>query len=212
MATLIKLGLGIGLISFGASYLDIVRDLFTTVRVSVTGLELSRIDEALQREGISALDADTDLFPKTQDEFEQFLSKSFEDRGRDVTLDQFGNKILYQHPGRETYHIASAGPDKEYGTSDDVLLSRHGKKRRVTHSPKDIEKLMEKEIEKASQGEMSVDSLQNTGFNVNLPPKAPRGFGQSRGSTEAPEMPKQPSKPKTGSSKGLKGLGAGKKP
>ncbi|MBI2194952.1 MAG: hypothetical protein HYU36_23475 [Planctomycetes bacterium] len=215
MATLIKLGIGVGLITFGASYFDIVRDLFTTVRVSVTGLELTRMDEALQRQAALALDAQADPLPKSQEEFENFLRDSFEDRGRDVTLDQFGNRVLYRHGGSSSYFLASAGPDGRYATDDDVLLARSGKKRRVSHSPEDIEKLMHQEINKALSRQASGPLMPDGASGLDDDPgDLTRSFG-SGGDTggQMPREPRQPSvsKPKSERSKAIEGLGAGRK-
>ena len=89
VATLVKFGIIIGTVGFGASYMDVFTDLIMTVKTSLVSIELSGIDDALQREKAMTIDNKVDPYPETQENFNEFLRKSFEDRGRDAALDQF---------------------------------------------------------------------------------------------------------------------------
>ena len=149
MGMMVKLGIPMVLMSFAASYLDIVTDLLNTVRKSVVGIELTKIDEALQRELVMQTERRSDPLPTDREAFYDFLKGAFQDTGRDVTRDQFGQQYFYEHPERTTaYSIVSCGPDKELGSEDDIMLERDGEKRRMSHSLEDIAKAMGTEIEK----------------------------------------------------------------
>jgi len=148
MGMMVKLGIPMVLMSFAASYLDIVTDLLNTVRKSVVGIELTKIDEALQRELVMDTDRRSDPLPADKESFYDFLGEAFQDTGRDVTRDQFGEQYFYEHPERTAYSIVSSGPDRELGNDDDIMLDRDGETRRMSHSLEDIAKAMGDEIEK----------------------------------------------------------------
>ena len=149
MGMMVKMGIPMVLMSFAASYLDIVTDLLNTVRKSVVGIELTKIDDALQRELVMSTERGRDPLPADREGFYDFLKGAFQDTGRDVTRDQFGEQYYYEHPERtQAYSIVSAGPDRELGNDDDLMLERDGETRRMNHSPEDIAKAMGAEIEK----------------------------------------------------------------
>jgi hypothetical protein len=148
MVTAVKFSIPVALLGFAASYMDIVSDILNTVKVSLTGIELSAIDDALQRERYISGDGRKDPFPADQEGFKTFMGMAFEDRGRKNTKDQFGTEYQYTHPAKtEEYTIASAGPDKGFGSDDDIVLQRDGKKRTMSKELGEIAKDMETEIE-----------------------------------------------------------------
>jgi len=128
--------------------MDIVSDILNTVKVSLTGIELSAIDDAMQRERYISGDGRKDPFPADQEGFNTFMATAFEDRGRKNTNDQFGTEYQYSHPEKtEEYTIASAGPDKDFGSEDDIVLNRNGSKRTMSKELGEIAEDMEGEIE-----------------------------------------------------------------
>ncbi|MDP7253599.1 MAG: type II secretion system protein GspG [Planctomycetota bacterium] len=152
MVTAVKFSVPIALLGFAASYMDIVSDILNTVKVSLQGIELSAIDDALQRERFINADGNKDPFPADQDGFNDFMDLAFEDRGRDNSKDQFGIQYQYSHPAKtEQYTIASAGPDKDFGSEDDIVLQRDGKKRTMSKELGEIAKDMEAEIDKEKE-------------------------------------------------------------
>ncbi|MDA0836481.1 MAG: type II secretion system protein GspG [Planctomycetota bacterium] len=149
MVTAVKFAIPVALLGFAASYMDIVSDILNTVKASLTGIELAAIDDALQRERFMSGDGRTDPFPADQEGFIAFMGEAFEDKGRKNTNDQFGTEYQYHHPEKtEQYSIASAGPDKGFGSEDDIVLRREGKKRTMSKELGEIAKDMETEIGK----------------------------------------------------------------
>jgi hypothetical protein len=138
-------------LTFSASYFDVLIDVLRTVRISVQTIELSFIDDALRREAVTIVDPRTDPYPKDQEAFNQFMVTAFENRGSDNTLDQWGTGLRWDHPSKEVYSITCAGPDKEFGTADDLVLKRNGQNREMTKNLDEIAKTMEEEIVKEKQ-------------------------------------------------------------
>lgn len=151
MGGLVKILTPILIIVLGASYSGVLIDVVATARVSLQSIELGAIDDALQREAVMADDPRKDPYPETPADFEEFMQTAFKDRGDDNTEDQWGEPLLYAHPSRQVYTVASKGPDKQPGNEDDLRLERDGDKREMTHSMADIEDMADTEIGKEGQ-------------------------------------------------------------
>lgn len=154
VATLVKFGIIIGTVGFGASYMDVFTDLIMTVKTSLVSIELSGIDDALQREKAMTIDNKVDPYPETQENFNEFMRKSFEDRGRDAALDQFQEFYIWRHrPGNPAidYVVACKGQDKTINTDDDIIMTRDGPKRRISQSLEDVAATMSTEMGKAAE-------------------------------------------------------------
>lgn len=58
------------------------------------------------------------------DNFERFIKSNFEsDPGKDITIDSWGKSYRYINKGN-SYEVSSAGPDGEFGTSDDITYGK----------------------------------------------------------------------------------------
>jgi hypothetical protein len=146
MNAIIKLAGAALLVGFGLSYFNIMGDVVQTVRSSVASNELSQIDDVIRQHAVMTApneNARGDSYPRDQQEFEAVLRESFEDRDRDVTLDQFGRKYIYQYLGLGSYRLLSAGPDGQCPTDDDVCLERRGDKRQMSHGSDEIVRAMQ---------------------------------------------------------------------
>jgi len=164
MVGMVKMLVPLMALGFMASYMDVLQDVLNTVRKSVAGIALCRIDDALYGEFLGSTDPRDDPLPKTREEFFTFMGKAFEDRGSDTAKDQFGTPYYYTYkpkaPERPTYAVLSAGPNQKIGDEDDLALRRCGPKRETTLSPDDIAGLMEKKIgEKRAADEKLVDEM-----------------------------------------------------
>jgi len=153
-------------LGFMASYMDVLQDVLNTVRRSVVGIALSRIDDALYAEFLMNTDPRHDPLPKTREEFFTFMGKAFEDRGTDTAKDQFGTRYFYKYAARvprertPTYAVISAGPNQQVGDEDDLAIRRIGKKRETTLSMDDIAGLMDEKIkQKKAADERLVDEM-----------------------------------------------------
>jgi len=138
-------------LTFSASYFDVLIDVLCTVRISVQTIELSSIDDALRREAVTIIDPRVDPYPKDQEGFNKFMVTAFEGRGSDNTLDQWGTPLAWDHPSKKVYSITCAGPDKGYGTEDDLVLTREGNDRTMTKNLDEIAEMMEEEIVKEKE-------------------------------------------------------------
>lgn len=99
------------------------------VKLSVSGTELGGIDKALL-----VYKHTTGDYPQ-EEQFRQFLSENLLSRGgKDQGLDQWGSSYSYKRYSNG-YRITTAGPDKRFGTEDDLYLERRGNK---TYVNKDI--------------------------------------------------------------------------
>jgi DNA-binding transcriptional MerR regulator len=160
MGGIVKVMVPLVALAVAASYLGVVQDILDTVRKSVVGIALCRIDDALYGECLKQADSRVDPLPKDQEEFLGFMQKAFENRGQDVTKDQFGTPYCYLHPAKPpenpTFTVSSAGPNRTFGDDDDLVVHRHGKTRDMTYPPEDIAKVMEL---KAQQKQQADDQL-----------------------------------------------------
>jgi hypothetical protein len=121
---------------------NVIRNASGTMTVSVQSKSLAAIDTGLYKL-VTDNETDADPLPSDQDEFAEFLEVSFESGVTHEGNDVWGTKLVYHHPVRSYYAVGSAGPDKQFGTDDDIYLGRSGESRGMTH---DLQKIM-KQIE-----------------------------------------------------------------
>ncbi|MDP6360407.1 MAG: hypothetical protein QF473_35170, partial [Planctomycetota bacterium] len=121
---------------------NVIRNASGTMTVSVQSKSLAAIDTGLYKL-VTDNETDADPLPSDQDEFAEFLEVSFESGVTHEGKDVWGTKLVYHHPVRSYYAVGTAGPDKQFGTDDDIYLGRSGESRGMTH---DLQKIM-KQIE-----------------------------------------------------------------
>jgi len=97
---------------------ELVETFGTTSRVAVTATNMQRIDSALQREKLM----EQDTYPR---DFSAFMERSFHGDSVRNGLDNWGQPLMYE-PYRNGYMLASSGPDRQFGTYDDLSIVRQG--------------------------------------------------------------------------------------
>ena len=132
---------------------------------SVTGNVVHTVEAPAQSQALSALDvaiqlrarrdggADPSRYPGDQLAFDQFLQEVFPDEAAKRMLDVWGTKLVYHRPERGLYVIGSAGPDRRFGTNDDLYLRRSGETREMVHSLREVAGAAETERESPRERE-----------------------------------------------------------
>ncbi|MDA1143008.1 MAG: hypothetical protein O3B01_30990 [Planctomycetota bacterium] len=125
---------------------NVIRNASATMTVSVQSKSLSAIDAGLYKL-VTDNKTDSDPLPSEQKEFGECLEVSFDSGFTHEGKDVWGTNLVYHHPVRSYYAVGSAGPDKQFGTDDDIYLARSGDSRGMTHDLQKIMKQMETVVE-----------------------------------------------------------------
>jgi len=97
---------------------DVANTVGASTQVAVTVTNLHSIDAALQREQLME-----DSYPA---DFDAFMDRSFHGDVARIRLDTWGKPLSYERRPNG-YVLSSSGPDGQFGTPDDMSISRHGK-------------------------------------------------------------------------------------
>ncbi len=97
---------------------DLAGTVGTSTQVAVTVTNLHSIDAALQREQLME-----DSYPV---DFDAFMDQSFQGNLARIRLDTWGKPFSYE-PLPNGYMLGSSGPDGQFGTADDMSITRQGK-------------------------------------------------------------------------------------
>ena len=98
--------------------MDLAKTVGMSTQVAVTVTNLHSIDAALQREHLME-----DSYPV---DFDAFMDRSFHGDVARVRLDTWGKPFSYE-PRPNGYVLGSSGPDGQFGTPDDMSITRQGK-------------------------------------------------------------------------------------
>jgi hypothetical protein len=97
---------------------DLAGTLGTSAQVAVTVTNLHLIDAALQREELME-----NSYPVN---FDAFMDQNFQGDLARTRLDTWGQPFGYE-PLPNGYMLGSSGPDGQFGTEDDMSITRQGK-------------------------------------------------------------------------------------
>jgi hypothetical protein len=145
---------------------NVIRNASATMTVSVQSKSLSAIDAGLYKL-VGDNKTDSDPLPSEQLEFGEFLKVSFEDGFTHEGNDVWGAKLVYHHPVQSYYAVGSAGPDKQFGTDDDIYLGRSGDSRGMTHDLQKIMKQIETVVEIEKKNSASTSATAGSGIRKN---------------------------------------------
>lgn len=127
----------LGLCLVGLFY-SVAGNVVRTVEAPVQSRALSALDSALQSGATPGGPTGPDRYPLDQPAFDQFLQQAFPNEAAERMLDVWGTKLVYCRFTRGAYVIGSAGPDRSFGTNDDLYLRRSGETREIVHSLKQV--------------------------------------------------------------------------
>ncbi len=104
---------------------SMVEEVLGRVRVSIQASELMTLDGHL---AVWAIEQRRTRPPDDQAEFEKACNIMLSVRGRSVTQDRWREDYIYERVRRTPVHwrVTSKGPDRIYGTEDDISVERIG--------------------------------------------------------------------------------------
>jgi hypothetical protein len=137
--TALKLAIAAFFVGLSAQIGTLADEVLSCVRESAQASELVEVDACVAR--ACAINTEQARAPKDQSEFEKIVRDGIQRAfGRDPSLDSWDKPYVYERiPSRDAravlYTITSCGPDRLFGTSDDIVLERENESSTIDRDP-----------------------------------------------------------------------------